>query len=180
MNIFFKFFLIHIAALCVTAVISGNITVIKEYVAIQPLVLTILMANILNRLAIMDLRENNRDGEGETLSCIFYAVTPALFYNVLVYIFYRSESIWMKMFFVWFVGFSFFGKIALTSEKRDDCLTQNFMDILIYFVVLIAFAIVFQYVALRVFQKDSLGEAWSLSISSLGPPVLFYLIVKSM
>jgi hypothetical protein len=175
------FFLMHIAALSVIAVITGNYAYLSQnHVAIQPLMITIVLANILNRLTIMQLREDKRDGEGETLSCIFYAVTPALFYNVLVYVFYRSESIWIKMFFLWFVGFGFFGKIALTSEKRDDCLTQNFLEILLYFFLLIAFAIVFQYVALRVFQKDSLGEAWSLSISSLGPPVLFYLIVNSM
>jgi hypothetical protein len=193
MNIWIKFLFMHIVALYFIAVITGNYAYLTQnFVAIQPLVTTVFLANVLNRLTIIQLREDNRDGEGEALSCIFYALAPALFYNALVYVFYRNENIWVKMFFLWFVAFGFFGFLALTPEKRDDFivtddgvirnryLTQNLLEILLYFFVLISFAIAFQYVALRIFQKGSLGEAWSLAISSLCPPVLFYLIVKGM
>lgn len=172
MLIWTKFLIMQFAMLYVTGVITGNIEIVKNQVAIQPLVLTIVLANILNRLAIMTLREDGGGNEeDEKRSCIFYAVAPALFYNALVYIFFQNENIWIRIYFVWLVGF---GLMFIVRPKNDEFIAKNILDILVYFFALVVVQVSFQLVANRIFMKGSLGEEWSFAISSLILPLLFY------
>jgi hypothetical protein len=171
MNIWIKFFLGHMAVLYIIAVITGNIEVIKNHIAIQPLWLTIAIANVGFRLRILTIRDDGGNEDDETRVCISYAVVPALFYNALVYVFFQNENVWIKIYFVWLVGFKL---MFIRRPQNDEFITKNILDILVYFFALLVVQICFQLVANRMFQKGSLGEEWSFAISSLILPLLFY------
>jgi hypothetical protein len=170
-NIWIKFFLWHMAVLYIIAVITGNIEVIKNHIAIQPLWLTIAIANVGFRLRILTIRDDGGNEDDETRVCISYAVVPALFYNALVYVFFQNENVWIKIYFVWLVGFKL---MFIRRPQNDEFITKNILDILVYFFALLVVQICFQLVANRNFQKGSLGEEWSVAISSLILPLLFY------
>ena len=85
-------------------------------------------------------------------------------------------NIWIWFFFMLFVGLF----VIAVMSGNDWYISQNKATIMPLLVIMVTLAVMFEYVALRTFQKGGLGEAWSLGILSLGTAWLFNALVKQM